>query len=230
MRIRCDGEQTRRRIIDAACHVFSQKGFRDATHEMICGEAEANKAAINYHFGDKKSLYRAVWQHLLDAADREHPVSGNLPEDRAPSERLGSHVQALLNRRFGEGSSRQLERLRSLEHVNPTGLVDDILSAHHGRNRRQMLAVLGELLGDEASDNVIRFYETSVLALCRGDWSASPASKSHAQGTRTIGAGKIKVLAEQITRFLLAAIEKKVHVNDATSGIMNRRGCSESSE
>ena len=136
MRIRCDGEQTRRRIMDAACHVFSEKGFRDATHEMICGKAEANKAAINYHFGDKQSLYRAVWQHLLDAADREHPVSGNLPEDRGPAERFESHIRALLNRHFGEGSSRQLERLRSLERVNPTGLVDDILSAHHARNRR----------------------------------------------------------------------------------------------
>ncbi len=182
MRIRCDGEQTRHRIMDAACHVFSEKGFRDATHEMICGKAEANKAAINYHFGDKQSLYRSVWQHLLDAADREHPVSGNLPEDRAAAERFESHIRALLNRHFGEGSSRQLERLRSLERVNPTGLVDDVLSAHHARNREQMLSVLSELLGDEASGPVIRFYETSVLALCRGDWSAPPVPKSGAQG------------------------------------------------
>jgi len=227
MRIRCDGEQTRRRIVNAACHVFSEKGFRDATHEMICGEAEANKAAINYHFGDKQSLYRAVWQHLLDAADGEHPVSGNLPEDRAPAERFESHVRALLNRHFGEGSSRPLERLRDLEHVNPTGLVDDILSEHHARNRKQMLSVLGELLGDEASAPVIRFYETSVLALCRGDWSASRVPKSHTQGKRAIGAGKIEVLAKQITRFLLAGIVMKVHVGDTTSEIVNRRGLSD---
>ncbi len=220
MRIRCDGEQTRHRIIDAACHVFSEKGFRDATHEMICREAEANKSAINYHFGDKQSLYRAVWQHLLDAADREHPVSGNLPEDREPAERFESHIRALLNRHFGEGSSRQLERLRSLEHVNPTGLVDDILSAHHARNRKQMLSVLGDLLGGEASAPVIRFYETSVLALCHGDWSASPAPKSDSQGKRAIGARKIKVLARQIARFVLAGIEMRVHLKDETQRIM----------
>ena len=230
MRIRCDGEQTRRRIIDAACNVFSEKGFRDATHEMICTQAEANKAAINYHFGDKQALYRAVWQHLLDAADREHPVSGNLPDDRATAERFESHVRALLNRHFGEGASWQLERLRSLEHVNPTGLVDDILSAHHGRNRKQMLSVLGELLGDEASRPVIRFYETIVLALCRGDWSASPASKSDAQGKRTLGARKTKAIARQITQFLLAGIAMNVHENETILEIMNRRGCNEFSE
>ena len=227
MRIRRDGQQTRRRIIDAACNVFGEKGFRDATHELICGKAEAHKAAINYHFGDKQSLYRSVWQHLLDAADREHPVSGNLPEDRGAAERFESHIRALLNRHFGEGSSRQLERLRSLERVNPTGLVDDILSAHHDRNRKQMLSVLGELLGEEASVSAIRFYETSVLALCRGDWPASPVPKSGAQGERTIGVRKINLLAKQIARFLLAGIEMKVHSNDTNSVVMNRRGSNE---
>jgi AcrR family transcriptional regulator len=220
LRIRSDGQQTRLRIIAAACNAFSEKGFREATHEMICREANANTAAINHHFGDKQSLYRAVWQHLLDAADREHPASGNLPEDRAPCDRLESHVQALLNRHFGQGTSWQLERLRSLENVSPTGLVDDILSAHHGRNRKQMLSVLGELLGDEASGPVIRFYETSVLALCRGDWSASRVPKSHAQGKRTIRAGKIEVLARQITQFLLAGIAMKVHERETTSEIV----------
>ena len=223
MRIRCDGEQTRRKIINAACNVFADKGFRDATHEMICGEAEANKAAINHHFGGKRSLYRAVWQHLLDAADREHPVSGNLHEDGAPSERLESHVRALLNRHHGKDASWQLQRLRSLEHVSPTGLVDDILSAHHSRNRKQMLSVLRELLGAQASDNVIWFYETSVLALCRANWSASPSSKA----TRTIGAKKINVLAKQIVRFVFAGIEANVHAKDATSEIINGRSGNE---
>jgi AcrR family transcriptional regulator len=202
--------------MDAARHVFSEKGFRDATHEMICGEAEANKAAINYHFGDKQSLYRAVWQHLLDAADREHPVSGDLSRDRPAEERLEAHIRALLNRHFGKGACWQLERLRSLEHVNPTGLVDEILSAHHGKNREQMLSVLGELLGDEASATAIRFYETSVLALCRGDWSAPRVPKTRVQENRAIGAGKIRVLANQITQMLLAGIAVKVHKRKTT--------------
>ncbi len=54
MRVRCDGQQTRERIIDAACNVFGERGFRDATHEMICEKAEANRAAINHHFGEEK--------------------------------------------------------------------------------------------------------------------------------------------------------------------------------
>ncbi len=181
---------------------------------MICREAHANKAAINHHFGDKRSLYRAVWQHLLDKADRSHPVSGDLPADRPAAERLEAHIRALLGRHHGKGVSRQLIRLRDLEHVNPTGLVDDIRSAHHDPNRRQMLSVLKELLGDEASAAAVRFYETSALALCRGGWAA-PASPGQATyETRPISARKIETLAQQITQFLLAGIETKVHVLD----------------
>lgn len=212
MRIRCDGEQTRRKIIGAACNVFSQKGFSDATHEMICREAEANRAAINYHFGDKKSLYRAVWQHLLDAMDRDHPVSGTLPDRATAKERLEAHIRALLNRHFGQGSCWQLERLRDLERVNPTGLVDDILQVHHEHNREQMLNVLEELLGRGALSSVIRFYETSVLALCRGPWATpSPFAVVPSERHR-IDSEEIDVLARQVTHFLLAGIELRVHL------------------
>ena len=211
MRIRSDGQETRERILAAACHFFSQKGFHEATHEMICHEADANRAAINHHFGDKQSLYRVVWQHLLDAADSEHPVSGNLPEDSPAAERLEAHIRALLYRHFGQGASWQLERLRLLEHVSPTGMVDEIVSEHHDRNRKQMLSVLGELLGGAASASVIQFYETSLLGLCRGDWSGPQSMKSPTPKKAGIGRKRIEVLTGQITQFLLQGIAAKVH-------------------
>ena len=211
MRIRSDGQETRARILAAACHSFSQNGFRKATHEMICHKADANRAAINHHFGDKQSLYRVVWQHLLNAADSEYPVSGNLPEDSPAVERLEAHIRALMYRHFSQGASWQLERLRLLEQVNPTGMVDDILSEHHIRNRKQMLSVLGQLLSGEASAAVIRFYETSLLGLCQGDWSGPQARKSQTLKKAGIGRKRIEVLTGQITQFLLQGIAAKVH-------------------
>ena len=212
MRIRSDGEQTRRRIMEAARKVFAQKGFRDATHEMICGEAGANKAAINYHFGDKRSLYRAVWQHLLDDSDRDHPVTGMLPDRATAEERLEAHIQALLNRHFGQAASWELQRLRDLERVNPTGLVGDILQTHHEHNREQMLNVLRDLLGHDAPTPAIHFYETSALGLCRGGWASTTPHGAIPAEKRTMCSGEIDLLARQVTHFVLAGIASRVHL------------------
>jgi len=211
MRTRSDGRRTRERIVLAASGVFAGRGFRDATHETIAGEAGANKALINHHFGDKKTLYREVWKRLLDLASREHPVSGGLPPGASAPERLEAHVRSLLTRHYGEGASWQLERLRALEKVNPTGIVDDIREEHHATHREQMLSILEELLGENASRPAVLFYETSVLALCRAAWSRSALPGPGDSARRPIGARKINKLSRQVTRFILAGIEAKAH-------------------
>ena len=86
-----------------------------------------------------------------------------------------------------------------------------------------MLSVLSELLDKEASASVIRFYESCVLALCRGDWSASPGPKLLARRKRPFGAGKVRKLARQIAQFVLAGIELRVHATDKTSINMDSR-------
>ncbi len=44
---RKDGKQTRQRMLDIACQVFADKGFREATVADICRRAGANVAAVN---------------------------------------------------------------------------------------------------------------------------------------------------------------------------------------
>ncbi|MCB1096430.1 MAG: TetR/AcrR family transcriptional regulator [Verrucomicrobiae bacterium] len=73
---RNDGEVTRMRLLGAACSVFSAKGFRDATVQEICRQAEVNPALISYHFGDKASFYEAVWRHCVKRARQHYPVDG----------------------------------------------------------------------------------------------------------------------------------------------------------
>ena len=60
-----DGKETRWRLLNAACEVFAQKGYRDAKVADICKTADANVAAVNYYFGDKVSLYEEAWRHAL---------------------------------------------------------------------------------------------------------------------------------------------------------------------
>ncbi len=52
--------ETRERILDAAEALFGERGFDSVSLRDITGQAEANVAAVNYHFGSKEKLVDAV--------------------------------------------------------------------------------------------------------------------------------------------------------------------------
>ena len=53
-------DSTRERLVEAACRLFGREGFHGVTVRDICRAANANVAAVNYHFGDKMGLYMEV--------------------------------------------------------------------------------------------------------------------------------------------------------------------------
>lgn len=57
---------TVQRILDAAESLFADKGFAETSLRQITGKAQVNLAAVNYHFGSKKSLIQAVFARFLD--------------------------------------------------------------------------------------------------------------------------------------------------------------------
>ena len=62
-------EKTRLRIVRAAEKLFAERGYRAMTLRDVTREARVNLAAVNYHFGSKTNLIRAV------VADRFIPIN-----------------------------------------------------------------------------------------------------------------------------------------------------------
>lgn len=58
-------KDTAARILDAAEELFSEKGFAETSLRNITTKAAVNLAAVNYHFGSKKSLIHAVFARYL---------------------------------------------------------------------------------------------------------------------------------------------------------------------
>jgi AcrR family transcriptional regulator len=70
------GEETRRRILDAAVATFAEVGYEAAHTRLIAERANVKLPAIAYYFGSKEGLFRAVIQHIAAKfEDRMAPVA-----------------------------------------------------------------------------------------------------------------------------------------------------------
>ncbi|NUS83332.1 MAG: helix-turn-helix transcriptional regulator, partial [Streptomyces sp.] len=62
---------TRDRLLDAAERLFGEHGFAATSLRTVTVAAEANVAAVNYHFGSKEGLLRAVVERAMAAVNGE---------------------------------------------------------------------------------------------------------------------------------------------------------------
>jgi AcrR family transcriptional regulator len=60
------GDETRRKIIEAAIGLFGQHGFDGASTRDIAARAGVNAPALQYYFENKEGLYRACAESIAD--------------------------------------------------------------------------------------------------------------------------------------------------------------------
>jgi AcrR family transcriptional regulator len=79
---------TRTRILDAAEQLFVSHGLDATTLRMITAAAQANLAAVNYHFGSKEALVQEVFRRRLDWLNDERMRVLNAMEAEADGKPL----------------------------------------------------------------------------------------------------------------------------------------------
>jgi AcrR family transcriptional regulator len=63
------GGDTPNQLIEAATRLFALHGYDGVTTRQLAAEAGVNIAAIAYHFGGKRELYRAVLANIVSETD-----------------------------------------------------------------------------------------------------------------------------------------------------------------
>ena len=63
---RATGERTQARLMDAALDLLAERGEEGVTLRELTHAADANVAAVSYHFGSLKSLFDAAIEHALE--------------------------------------------------------------------------------------------------------------------------------------------------------------------
>jgi AcrR family transcriptional regulator len=61
------GEQIRQRVMEAALHLFSARGYAGTSTQAIIAASKVSKPTLYYHFGSKAGLFRVV----VDEAENE---------------------------------------------------------------------------------------------------------------------------------------------------------------
>ncbi|MFO4746417.1 TetR/AcrR family transcriptional regulator [Vibrio cholerae] len=99
---------TKEKILDVAEGLFAEYGFNDTSLRTITSKAGVNLASVNYHFGDKKTLVRAVLNRYLEAF---------MPEMKQSLERLNEQDDYDMAEVFEALRA----PLRSLSELRPNG-------------------------------------------------------------------------------------------------------------
>jgi AcrR family transcriptional regulator len=196
--------ETRGRLLKAATHLFAARGFKKVTVREICREADANVAAVNYHFGDKLGLYREVLATAIGIMTATTEAARRAGEGRPPEEQLRSYVRVFLQRVIGGGHDSWIHQLMSQEIADPTPALDLVAD----QVIRPRLAYVGEIvapmLGLPADSERVRMCVLSIQTLCHAAIK-NPIARRLVPDLYGSG-DRIDRLAEHIAEFSIGGI------------------------
>ena len=126
-----NSEKTRAHILQAAAEIFAEKGFRAATVRQICAKADANIAAINYHFNSKEDLYYETFKYVFqDAAALKRASKPVVVKDAADWRRaLYDWAHSLLDQVTSPQKMRDWEnKLYARERLDPSRVLPVLMN------------------------------------------------------------------------------------------------------
>jgi TetR/AcrR family transcriptional regulator, regulator of cefoperazone and chloramphenicol sensitivity len=202
--LKTKAEKTRERLLTAASRIFAEKGYQDATIAEICEQAQANIASVNYHFGDKQTLYLEAWRHAFNQELGQHPPDGGVSQQAPVEQRLAGRIKSLI-RRVADNNSYSFAIIHK-EMAQPTRLLADILEKEINPQRQQMFGLLRECLGQDASEQQLQYCHASIMGQCFQLLRLKQMQQARPQRTLPSDLSDIGAFAEHVVDFSLAGI------------------------
>lgn len=195
------GAETRAQLIEAGLDVFGRLGFEGASTREIAKAANANLAAIVYHFGGKEALHIAVAEHIVASirakigptlAEVGGPAATESPQAaRAALDLLlGNVIEVIL----GSAEAERWALFIVREQLQPTAAFDIIYGFMNGAvttATRLIATILGQPESEALKIRVITllgqvlvFRVAQTLALRRMGWAE--IGEAERQAIRTV--------------------------------------------
>jgi AcrR family transcriptional regulator len=158
--------ETRKRILETAALVFAERGFPATTVRMICGRAQVNLAAVNYHFGSKESLYREAIRYARGRAYQRFPINYGLSGGAGPEEQLHAFIRSFLLRTSSDERNLGFGTLVMREMVDPTSALDMMLDEGIRALLEQLAEIVRKLMGDVRDRELLLACTRSIVSQC----------------------------------------------------------------
>lgn len=162
------GASARERLLAEATRLFAEKGYAGTSTREICLAAQANVAAIHYHFGGKEGLYREVMlapirDVLARFAGFDDPA---LPLAGALKRLLGAFLPM---QEAGADAAReaQMQRLHLREMVEPSPGYAEALSQQVRPHHDALTKLLARHIGLAEPDRDVQQLSFAIVAMAQ---------------------------------------------------------------
>jgi TetR/AcrR family transcriptional regulator, regulator of cefoperazone and chloramphenicol sensitivity len=157
---------TRQRLIDAAALLFANRGFQAVTVREICKASRANVAAVNYHFGDKAGLYRAVVTSAIAVMLETNELTMRAGEGLSPEDQIRGFVRVFVSRLAGDGPNTWIHRLMAREMEQPSEALDLVMAQVVKPRLEYLSGVAAQFMGLPPADVRVKRCVGSLQVQC----------------------------------------------------------------
>ena len=178
-------------------------GYEAATTRRICIRAGANPAAVNYHFGDKLGLYKAVLKSFI--GQQKTKVERRTFAAMPPELALRSFVEAMFESLAGPDAADPYTQVMAHEIAEPTAglpmVVDQIISPR----ARLLCEIIARVTGRPVRSLQTRLAAHSIMAQVVHYKHARPVIKLMWPRWHMNAAAQREIV-EYVTKFSLAGL------------------------
>jgi AcrR family transcriptional regulator len=200
---------TKARLLRAGRQVFAERGLKNATIQEICDLAQANGAAVNYHFGSKEKLYTSVLEDYYMEAERRHPRDLGITPQSGPEERLRAFVSSFLRQTLGDGDpvAERLGKRFMQELIEPSEPFVDFSERHCRPVFDYVAGIVREMLPGLDETDTARC-ASNIFGQCVHFFSFAKGVKVQMVPDLALNAGNIEGITDFIMDFSLGGIER----------------------
>jgi AcrR family transcriptional regulator len=150
------GERTRQRLLEATRELLAERGEDAIRLRDITDAAQVNVAAVNYHFGCTKALYRAAITEAMETIiDEQGRQLRELADDAALDEIVAAWTRPVIAALIGPLSEgRALMRIAARAGSDPPDELREWATATTARSRDELSSHLRRVLPDVAESDL----------------------------------------------------------------------------